>query len=151
MAAIQKQEQNAQGWFTWVYISDQESLMLITPYQMTESEALEVQTKHYDLHLYDAFPFEQVSLYDYKEILREAITFIKQTNPTLNQWNTYLAGLPWYDAVMVRWFLAVLARKLADRAELSLSDYTETEVLSRLKTYIINNPVRKLAKIFFGE
>lgn len=151
MTAILKQEHNQQGWFTWIYISDTESLMTITDYQMLEAEALDIQTKHYDIHLYDAFPFEQISLYDFKDTLRNAVEFIKTTNPNLTQWNNYLASLYWYDAVMVRWFLAVLARKLADRAELTLSDYTETEVLSRLKTYIINNPARKLAKIFFGE
>ena len=52
---------------------------------------------------------------------------------------------------MVRYFLASLARRLAERGDVELSDFTETQVLAKLKPFIQNTPAKKLAKIVFGE
>lgn len=150
MTAIQQQEQNGSRWFTWIEVAGG-SHMIITSYQVTESEALEIQAQYYDEHLYDGYNTVSISVEENKQVLKDAVIFIKTTNPNLTQWNNYLNGLAWYDAAMVRWALFVLAKNLADRNDIVLSDVTETEVLAKLRTWIINSPARLIAKVFYGE
>lgn len=151
MAVITRQEEYRPGhWYTWVNTEGYNTVMLDTPYQMTEEQAVAFQADYLDRHLYDNTPQASVSIYDNLEVIRAAVTYIKTANPNLTQWNAYLAVLPWDDALAVRWFLAVLARELAQRAEISLGEFTETEVLSKLKTWIINTPARRLEKILFN-
>lgn len=152
MAAITRQEQNALNrWFTWVGIDAQNSLMLITAAKLSEAEALDIQTRHIAAHALDDVPLATIDIYEYKDTLKAAVTYIKTQNPTLAKWNTYLGTLAWNDAYMVRFVLATLALKLAERAEITLSDFTEAQVLTQMKAFIIATPAAKLAKIVFGE
>ena len=151
MAAIQQQERSGARWLTWIFISPENSLMLITDNQLTEEQAAQIQTDYITAHQYDDTPKATVDLFDYLDILKAAVTYIKANNPTLAKWNTYLGTLAWYDAALVRFFISVMARKLSERAEINLTATTETEVLAKLKPFIINTPARRLAKIFFGE
>lgn len=150
MAAITKQEQSGSLWHTWISTEGLNTVMLITNNQITEEEALAIQTKWLSDHLYDSIPQEVVSIYDYREVIRNAVEFIKIEEPNLTEWNTYLGTLAWDDALMVRWFLAMLAKKLANRGEITLSSYTENQVLAELRVFIVNTPIRRLEKIIFG-
>lgn len=150
MAAITKQEQSGSLWHTWVSTEGLNTVMLITSHQVTEAEALAIQTKWLEDHQHDNTPQEVVSVYDYREVIREAVTFIKAQEPSLSQWNAYLGTLAWDDALMMRWFLAMLAKALANRREITLSSYTESQVLAELREFIVNTPVRRLEKIIFG-
>ena len=148
---ITHQELQGTGkWWTWISTEGFNTVIVETDTQMTQAAAIAYRISYLEAHLYDAVPQAIVSVYDNTQVLVDAITYIKTNNPTLTQWNAYLAALPWYDAYAVRWFLAMLARELANRNEVTLSDFTETEVLSRLKTWILNAPARRLAKIVFG-
>lgn len=152
MAYITKQELQSSGkWWTWINTEGYNTVIQETSYQMDETEATAIRETYLDQHLYDNVYQANINIYDYKETISNAVTFIKTENPTLNQWNNYLASLPWYDGIMVRWFLAILAQKLAERAEVTLDVFTETEVLAKLKTFIINSPPRRLRKILFGD
>lgn len=152
MAAITRQEQNAANrWYTWISIDAQNALMFITPAQLTEAEALDIQTRHIAAHALDGVPHAVIDIYEYKDTLKAAMTYIKKQNPTLAKWNTYLGTLAWHEAYMVRFVLATLALKLAERAEITLSDFTETQMLTQMKAFIIATPAARLAKIVFGE
>jgi len=148
---IAQQERSGLRWLTWIRVSDPNTIMLITSHQITEGEAAAIQAKYLEEHEYDDVPQADISIYDWKETLRDAVLWIRANDPTLNQWNGYLKTLTWDDAYMIRWFLASVAKKLAERGEVDLSDYTETQVLAKLKTLIVTYPLRKLAKILFGE
>jgi len=149
--AIQKQEHVGSIWFTWIYISDMHSELLITDYQITEQEAYAFQQAYLEQHRYDDTQSAIVDPYADKEVLRSAALYIKNNNPNMTQWNAYLSGLNWYDAYMVRFWVAKLALILAERHEINITDFTETKVLAALKTYIINQPLRKLNRLLFGE
>ena len=148
---IQRQEHIGSLWFTWIYISDTHSEMLITPHQVTEAEALTYQQAYIEAHQYDDVQQASIGLYENKEILRTVALWIKANDPTLTQWNSYLKTLAWYDAYMIRYWLAQLALKLAERGDIDITDFTETQVLAKLKAFIINQPLRRLNKILFGE
>jgi hypothetical protein len=151
MAVISKQElQDTGKWWTWVNYEGFNTFIYESADQITEQQAVALKDKYLDDHLYDGIPQVVVNLYENREVLRDAIVFIKTTDPTLNQWNAYLAILTWDNALAVRWFLAKLAQALADRKEIDLGTFTETEVLSRLKTWIIAQSPRRLEKVLFG-
>lgn len=152
MAYITKQELQSSGkWWTWINTEGYNTIIQETSYQMDETEATSIREIYLDQHLYDNVYKMTVDVYEHRDIIVNTVTFIKTENPNLSQWNNYLASLSWHDALMVRWFLAVLAQKLAERAEVSLDAFTETEVLAKLKTFIINSPPRRLRKILFGD
>ena len=152
MAVISKQELQSTGkWWTWINYEGLNTFIVDTITQISEAEAVIMCNKHLDDHLYDTVTSFVVNIYNNREVIRDAIVFIKTIDPNMTQWNAYLASLSWDNALMVRWFLAMLARELASRAEVSLSAFTETEVLNKLKTWIINAPARRLEKIVFGS
>lgn len=151
MAYITRQEQKQDGtWLTWINTEGWNTIVQETAYPMSEAQATSIRADYLSAHEYDSVPVFQATIYEYREQIRAALVFIKTSNPNANQWNTYLNGLPWDEALAVRWFLAVLARELVSRQEVSLSSYTETQVLAQLKTWIINAPARRLEKIVFG-
>ena len=149
--AIQKQEHVGSIWFTWIYISDTHSELLITDYQISEAEAYAFQQAYLEQHQYDDAQPATVDVYADKEVLQDAALYIKNNNPNMTQWNTYLSTLNWYDAYMVRFWLAKLALILAERNEIEITDFSELQVLSKLKTYIKDQPLRKLNRLLFGE
>jgi len=152
MAVITRQELQSTGkWWTWINHEGLNTFIVDTVTKITEAEAVVLKNKYLDDNLYNSVLKAEVSIYDNKQVIVDAVTFIKTTNPNLTQWNNYLSSLSWYDSLAVRWFLAVLAQRLAERNEVGLSAYTETEVLNKLKVWIIATPPRKLAKVLFGD
>lgn len=152
MSIITRQELQGSGkYWSWINHEGLNTFIVETDTQLSEDDAIILKNKYLDDHLYDALSQVIVSIYENKEIIVAAVTFIKTTNPSLSQWNNYLAGISWNDALAVRWFLAILANKLADNREITLSSYTETQVLNSLKTFFINTSARRLTKILFGE
>jgi len=149
--AIQKQERTGKTWFTWIYISDKHSEMLITDNQVSEEEALAFQQAYYDQHQYDNDNQVEINIYADKQLLKDATLFIKNNNPNLTQWNNYLKTLQWHDAYMVRFWIAQLAFELANRGLIQLADHTEMQVLSQLKAFIVAQPLRRLNRLLFGE
>lgn len=153
MAAIQKQEQNAANrWYTWIKIDAGESLMLITPHKVNEADALEIQARYIDERQYDGTPHAGIDLYENREMLRKTVTYIKNQNPSAAQFTAMLANnATWYEVYRVRYFLAALALKLAERAEVQIDDFSEAQVFAKMKAFIIATPLRRLNKIMFGE
>jgi len=148
---ITKQELQSTGkWWTWINYEGLNTFIVDTVSQISEAEAVVLKDKYIDNHLYDDLPQASISIYDNKQVIVDAITFIKTTNPNLSKWNDYLSSLLWQDALAIRYFFAILAQKLSERKEVDLSNYTETEVLSKLKTFFIDTPARRLEKIIFG-
>lgn len=148
---IQKQEYIGNTWFTWIYISDTHSEMLITSYKISDAEALAIQQAYYEQHKYDNDTQVEINIYTNKQLLRDAALFIKNNNPNLTQWNNYLKTLQWYDAYMVRFWIAQLAFELANRGLIQLADNTEAQVLSQLKAFIVEQPLKRLNRLLFGE
>lgn len=88
----------------------------------------------------------------HKELIKEVVLKIK-ANPTLTltQYNNYLSGKLWYEQAIIRFFLYKLAVGLAQHYGVVLTDYTETQVLQKVRDYIVNTPNWKLAKIIFNN
>ena len=149
--AIQKQEHVGSIWFTWIYISDTHSELLITDYQISEQEAYAFQQAYVEQHQYDDVQPITLDIYADKELLKDIILYIKNKQPSWTQWLAYLAKLRWDDAYMLRFWLAKLALILAERNEIEITDFSELQVLSKLKTYIKDQPLRKLNRLLFGE
>ena len=100
----------------------------------------------------NTLPFLQLNLIEYKEIITDFIIRIKERpNTTLNQYNTFLGTLPWYNAAIIRSFVFLIAQKLADYKDISLNDLQESTVLLAIRNFIVNNSAKKLQKMFFNE
>jgi hypothetical protein len=149
--AIQKQEHVSSIWFTWVYINETHSEMLITNHKVSEEEASAYQQAYLEQHQYDDVQPVTLDLYADKELLKDMVLYIKNNQPTWTQWLKYLAKLRWDDVYMLRFWLAKLALILAERNEIEITDFSELQVLSKLKTYIKDQPLRKLNRLLFGE
>lgn len=103
-------------------------------------------------HQYDNIAYLPISIYDAKTSIENAIIFIK-TTPSLNltKWNTYISTLNMEDGYAIKWFIFVMARKLSEKNDIVLDNFTELEILGKMKTWFINTPERKIKKIFYGE
>ena len=91
--AIQKQEHVGSIWFTWIYISDTHSELLITDYQISEQEANAFQQAYVEQHQYDDVQPITLDIYADKELLKDIILYIKNKQPSWTQWLAYLAKL----------------------------------------------------------
>jgi hypothetical protein len=84
-------------------------------------------------------------------VISNVITYIRANGPlTLAQWTIYLGTLQWYDSNAVTWFMYALAVQLASIHNITLANYTETEVLGKLQTWIINASMSLLNRIVWG-
>jgi hypothetical protein len=88
----------------------------------------------------------------HEDLIRDAITKLK-ANPslTLTQYNNYLATKQWYEAAIIRYFVYKTAMGLAQHYNVSLTSYTETAVMQKVRDWIVATPANKLEKILLGK
>jgi len=88
---------------------------------------------------------------DNEALIINAITRIRN-NPslTLAQYNTYLSGKQWYEAATIRTFIYKMGLKLAEHYGVVFTDYTESQVLLKVRNWICNADLRVLKRVFFG-
>lgn len=86
------------------------------------------------------------------QILREFIIFIKE-HPSIGMtgYNTYLNSLSWTQSSQIRFFVFKLAEGLSSRNDITLDDWTEPQILLRIRNWIVATPGKKIAKIIFGN
>ena len=72
-------------------------------------------------------------------------------NVTLTQYNTYLGSLHWTQAAVIRYFVFMMAQRLAERRDVNLANQNESTVLDAVRDFIVNTPPRKLARIIFNS
>jgi hypothetical protein len=70
---------------------------------------------------------------------------------TLSQYNTYVATKPWYEQAVIRFFVYRLAMGLARHYGVSITSYTETFILGKVRDWIVATPLKKIAKIVFNN
>jgi len=137
---------------TWVEITPTHAEVQFYDHEPTEAEAQTFVTNWLDAHLYDDTPTQQLDILDHNEAIENAVVFIRNTaNLTLTKWNTYLGTLPFVDKYAIQWFIMAMANRLAEMGEIDLGDYTELQILARMKTWLTNTPARRIRKIFYGE
>jgi hypothetical protein len=93
----------------------------------------------------------QTRLDDNETLLVEVITQIR-THPALTyvQYTNYLNTKEWYEQVVIKAFLFKLALGLAEKYGLTLSNYTEIEILQKLRDWICSVNINVLKKVVFG-
>jgi hypothetical protein len=113
-------------------------------------EALEA--KHMILHEYDNVYQIPITITEDVELIRDFIQQIKDhPTVTLTQFNTWLSTKQWQEDAQIRVFIFKLAQELANRQEVQLSDYTQAEILGKLRNWIVDAPIKKIAKVIFGD
>jgi len=87
-----------------------------------------------------------------KVLAKQLIELIKD-RPTLTttQFNAYLATLSWYDEAQTRFIVYLIGAKLAEKKDIVLSSMTEAQFLQKVRDYIVNTPIRKLAKLLLNQ
>lgn len=152
MALIKRIEKTNNLYQTWIEISPAHCEILWADHEMTEDEAQAFMNAYLDAHMYDDVPHQELSIYDTKETIENAVEFIKTSESlTLMDWNDYLATLSLADKYAVRWFVIEMANRLAEMNEIDIDGVGELLILFRMKTWLINTPVRRIKKIFYGE
>lgn len=152
MGLIKQIDKMNDQWMTWIETSPTSCEILFHDHEPTEAEAQDFVNVWNEQHQYDNVPHLPIAIYGMMEVIEAAVKYIKTTaSLTLTKWNTYLNTLSLEDRYAVRWFIVVMARKLSEIGEITLSDNTETQILAQMKTWFINTPARKIRKIFYGE
>lgn len=86
-----------------------------------------------------------------EETLRQAVAFIRpRPTLTLAQWNTYLNGLTYEKQAIIKAWLHKLAIGLAAHYGLVLANYTETEILAKMRNWICNTDLNVVKRVCFG-
>ncbi len=152
MAIEQKYQDIAGKWRVLWSIDASNSIMLKFQHNPSDQEVIDKVNTYLisDEYVYRTVTKLPIVIEDFKDVIENAVIFIKTTNPNLTQWNTYLSNQSWYHASVVRWFLFSLATRIAAQKEIDLTDFTETQVLGKLKTWIIATPAAKLRKVIWG-
>lgn len=122
-------------------------LSLKFDHQPTEAELSVIESQYIENHQYDSVVTVAFNLLDHVELLKEFITLVK-ANPsvTLAQYNNWLATKSWYQSAIIRYFVFSLATILSNRKDVSLSSMTESEVLGKLRDWIVATNIRAIAK-----
>ena len=102
--------------------------------------------------LYDGFVNENISIYDNVDLLKSFIVQVK-LNPTITlaQYNTWLGTKQWWESAIIRYFVFKIALILAQKYNVSLSNYTETVVLGQVRNWIVATDIKQIGKIFFNN
>lgn len=130
-----------------VQLSNGEMIPLKFASQPSTTALNEIEASYLDQHQYDSVRQEVVSLYDHVDLIKEFVKKIKDNpNVTLNQYNTWLGTKLWYEQAILRFFVFKLATLLSTHYDITLTDLSESQVLGKLRDWIVATPSRKLAK-----
>ena len=111
------------------------------------TEAQRIVTAQQAQQTYDAIETFQIDILEYKELLKDFITKVKATPTiTLEKYNTWLGTKQWYEAAIIRYFVYILAIKLAGKKGITLANYTETTVLTALRNWIVATNLKTIGK-----
>jgi len=132
-------------------LSNGETIPLKFQSQPTTQQLETIEASYIDHHLYDGVQQETISILDHADLIREFISLVKQ-NPTvtLTQYNTWLSKKEWWESAVIRFFVFKLATALSAKADVVLTDYTESQVMQKLRNWIVATPVRKISKVIFN-
>jgi len=120
--------------------------------QPTTEQLEAIEARYLEDHQYDSDRQVEISLYDNIDLMKEVIRLVKERpNLTMTQYETYLATKQWYEACTIRYFVFRLATGLADHYGLTLDNYTEAQVLLKLRNWIVETPIKRIAKIVLGR
>lgn len=75
-----------------------------------------------------------------------------RTHPTLtlSAWNTYVNGLGWQKAVISKAYMYKLVLKLAEKYGVTLANYTELEIWTKVRNWICNTELNTVKRVIFG-
>ena len=143
---------DAAGYIRIVWqMADGNALMLKYREQPTTAQLEAEEAKYVEQHEMDSVQQIKIDLLDSIDLLKEVVTKIRNTPTlTLTQYNNYLATLPWYDAATVRYFIYRLAMGLAQHYGVTLANYTETQVMTKVRDWLVETPLKKIAKVVYG-
>lgn len=112
------------------------------------AKAQEIFNRQVAEQAYNAIETLPFNILEYIEVLKDFVAKIKATpNVTLPQYNNWLTTKQWYEAAIIRYFVFVLATKLAERNGVVLANLTETTVLQRLRDWIVAKDLRTIGKV----
>ena len=134
-----------------IELDDKNGMRLQFPSAVSDATALvkatEIVAQNASLQSYNAIETMPFNLLENIDLLKEFIAKIKATPTiTLAQYNTYLGTKQWYESAIIRYFVYVLATKLADRKGIVLSGLAETAVLTTLRNWIVATDLRTIGK-----
>jgi hypothetical protein len=133
-------------------MSNGETISLRFSVAPTQAELETIEANYLAEHQYDSIPQEIINIYDHVDLIKGAITQLK-ANPalTLTQYNTWLGTKLWNEAAVIRFFVFKLATLLANKKGIVLNNLTETEVLTKLRDWIVATPAKQIAKVVLGN
>ena len=98
---------------------------------------------------YPKLPFESDAN---RQVIIAAVQYVR-SHPalTLTQWNQYLNTLQWYDSSCVKAFIFRLAIGLAEHYGLVLDNYTESQVLLKVRNWICTTNLTIVQSVIFDR
>ena len=149
---IIEQYTDAAGYIRIVWqMADGNALTLKYKEQPTTAQLEAEEARYVEQHEMDSVQQIKIDLMDSIELLKEVVLKIRNTpNLTLTQYNNYLTTQTWYDAATIRYFIYRLALGLASHYDVTLTGYTEAQVLTKVRDWIVNTPLKKIAKVIYG-
>jgi hypothetical protein len=133
-------------------LNDGNGLRLQFDYDPTDIQALAQAQAVYDRQVaeqaYNTIETVQFNILNHIELLKDFVQKIKATpTVTLAQYNTWLATKQWWEAAIIRYFVFILATKLAEKNGLTLTNLTETTVLQKLRDWIVVTDLKTIGKV----
>ena len=135
-----------------VQLTNGEIIPLKFSTQPSTTQLNEIEASYIVAHQYDSVQTVTINLSNHYELIREFVTLIKQ-NPTvtLTQYNNWLAGKQWHEAAIIRFFVYKLAMGLAEHSEVSITSYTESFILGKVRDWLVDTPAKKIEKVVFNN
>jgi hypothetical protein len=111
------------------------------------AKASEIVAQNAAIKAYNDIETFSFDMFERVNLLKDFITKIKATPAiTLSQYNTWLGTKQWYEAAIIRYFVYVLATKLAEKKKITLAGLTETQVLTPLRNWIVATDLKTIGK-----
>ena len=136
---------------TW-QLPDGNAVMWKFQTEPTTQQLEDLEAQHLVIHEYDDVPQIPIIIMEDVKLITNFILLVKD-NPTVNltQFNNWLSTKEWYEDAQIRIFIFKLAQGLSSNYDVELDDYTITEVLIRVRDWIVTTPINKIKKIILGE
>lgn len=111
------------------------------------AKAQEIVDREVSLNEYNSIATLPFNILEHVQLLKEFVLKIKDTpNVTLTQYNNWLGTKEWYESAVIKYFVYMLATQLTTNAGMELTNLTETEILLKLRNWIVANSLRTIGK-----
>jgi hypothetical protein len=120
--------------------------------QPTNQQLLDKENQYLDIIEYKDTRELNISIVTEAETVKSIVKRLRDNpNTTFNQYNNYLSGLLFSEAIVIKFFLFAVAKAISAEKGINIDGVSEAALFANVKLFLVDTPIKKLKRLLLVE